>query len=118
MTAVQVGIIVVLVTAGVLLWRAIAGAAKRALDGEAAAVQEHVSPPQEPREPSGPVGPDGLIVLFAGRFVDRKPRGKALSARARAYSPQTEEELDGGHWAQQILYATMLDLYEQGSIDF
>ena len=118
MTAVQVGIIVVLVTAGVLLWRTIAGAAKRALEGEAEAVQEQVSPPQEPREPSGPVGPDGLIVLFADRFVDRMPRGKALSARARAYSPQTEEELDGGHWAQQILYATMLDLYEQGSIDF
>ncbi|MFW6156576.1 MAG: hypothetical protein ACOC7J_04595 [Armatimonadota bacterium] len=114
---VQIGIIIVLVVAGVLIWRAAARLFTDALEGEQRAIEEEQSVPAEPREPQGPVGPDGLMVLFADRFVDRQRAGKMVSPRARCYAPLTEEELDAHHWAYQILYVTLIDLYEQGCID-
>ncbi|MFO8080815.1 MAG: hypothetical protein R6V07_10950 [Armatimonadota bacterium] len=120
MTVVQIGIIIVLIVAGVLIWRTASKALGEALEGQ----QEELSPEQSevteitPIEPEGPVGPDGLMVLFADRFVDRSRPGKMTSPRAKCYAPLTEEELDAHHWAHQIIYVTLIDLYENGCIDF
>ncbi len=114
---VQIGIIVVLLVVGVLVWRAVGNLLSEALEGEQEAVEAEDSVPEEPREPQGPVGPDGLMVLFAHRFVDRSRPGKMVSPRAKCFAPMTEEELDAHHWAHQILYVTLIDLYEQGCID-
>ncbi len=115
--AVQIGIIIVLVVVGVALYRFGARLARRAFEGEAESVREEVEAPDEPGEPVGPVGPDGLVVLFADRFVDRAPAGKVVSPRARCYAPLTEDELDPQHWAHQILYAVLVDLHENGCIE-
>lgn len=115
--AVQIGIIIVLVAAGVLIWRFGARLLTGALDGQAGVTEIEVEEPEEPVEPIGPVGPDGLVVLFGDRFADRAPAGKMISPRMRAYAPLTEEELDPQHWAQQIIYATLVDLYEHGCIE-
>lgn len=115
--AVQIGIIVVLTVLGVLLYRAGARFLSRLLEGEAESIQAEVEQPSRPVEPIGPVGPDGLVVLFGHQFVDRPPAGKTISPRLRCYAPLTEEELDPQHWTHQILYATLVDLYQTGSID-
>lgn len=115
--AVQIGIIVVLAIAGILIWRAASSFLRTLLEGEAETAEEEAQRSGEPIEPVGPVGPDGLVVLFADRFVDRAPEGKMISPRLRCYAPLTEEELDPQHWAQQILYATLVDLHEKGCID-
>lgn len=115
---VQIGIIVVLITVGVLVWLKGGKFISDLLAGEAEAISEEAQAPTEPREPVGPVGPDCLMVLFGDRFVDRPQAGKHVSPRLRSYAPLTEEELDSQHWAQQIIYVTLVGLYEQGSIDF
>lgn len=115
---VQIAIIVILLVVGVLVWRAAARFLKEALEGEAAVVAPEETVPAKPRKPAGPVGPDGLMVLFADRFVERSRPGKMISPRARCYAPLTEEELDAHHWAHQIIYVTLIDLYEKGCIDF
>ncbi len=115
--AVQIGIIVVLAVIGVLLFKAGARLFREVLAGEAETAREELVVPQEPVEPVGPVGSDGLVVLFGDRFVDRAPSGRMVSPRLRCYAPLTEEELDPQHWAQQILYATLIELYESGCID-
>jgi hypothetical protein len=117
MTGVQVAIIVILVTAGVLIWLGVSRMLKKALESEVAAVETDEVIPMVPREPEGPVGPDGLMVLFADRFVEHSRPGKAVSPRARCYAPLTEDELDSQHWAQQIIYVTMIDLLEKGCIE-
>ncbi|MCD6359400.1 MAG: hypothetical protein J7M38_00965 [Armatimonadetes bacterium] len=113
---VQTGIIVVLIIAGVLLYRFGARALSNFMSGTVALVAQPEEP-VEPVEPEGPAGPDGLVVLFADRFVARARPGKMVSPRQRCYAPLTEEELDPLHWAFQILYATLATLYEKGSID-
>ncbi|MBD3293108.1 MAG: hypothetical protein GF393_09300 [Armatimonadia bacterium] len=115
---VQIGIIIVLIVAGVLIWRAGSKMLNEALEGEQQAIEAEETTPEAPIEPVGPVGPDGLMVLFADRFVDRSRPGKMVSPRAKCYAPLTEEEMDAHHWAHQILYVTLIDLYEQGCIDF
>lgn len=115
---VQIGIIIVLIVAGVLIWRAAAKALNEAMEGQQEAVEAEQPVPATPKEPVGPVGPDGLMVLFADRFVDRSRPGKMVSPRAKCYAPLTEEEMDAHHWAHQIIYVTLIDLYEQGCIDF
>ncbi len=117
MMVVQVVIIVVLVTAAVLIWRGISGMLKKALESDAVAVEDAEVIPMIPNDPEGPVGPDGLMVLFADRFVEHSRPGKAISPRARCYAPLTEDELDSQHWAQQIIYVTMIDLLEKGCIE-
>lgn len=112
---VQIGIIIVLLVAGILIYRAGARLLSGALEGETA-VEEEIQEPAEPIDPVGPVGPDGLMVLFADRFVDRPRSGKMVSPRLRCFAPLTDEELDAHHWAHQIVYATLVDLYERGSI--
>lgn len=114
---VQVAIIVILVVVGVLIWRAAAKFMSQALDGEVPVVEEETSEPAVAREPEGPVGPDGLMVLFADRFVNRVRPGKMISPRARCFAPLTEDELDAHHWAHQIVYVTLIDLLEKGCID-
>jgi hypothetical protein len=116
--AVQIGIIIVLIVAGVLIWRAGSRMLGEALEGEQQAIEAEESTPEAPIDPVGPVGPDGIMVLFADRFVDRSRPGKMVSPRAKCYAPLTEEEMDAHHWAHQILYVTLIDLYEQGCIDF
>ena len=116
--AVQIGIIIVLIVGGVLIWRAASSFLSDALEGEQQAVEAQQTVPEAPTEPVGPVGPDGLMVLFADRFVDRSRPGKMVSPRAKCYAPLTEEEMDAHHWAHQILYVTLIDLYEQGCLDF
>ncbi len=119
MNVVQIGIIVVLIVGGVLIWRTVAKALSDAMDGQEQPVAaEHETMAVTPSEPEGHVGPDGLMVLFADRFVDRSRPGKMVSPRAKCYAPLTEEEMDAHHWAHQILYATLIDLYETGCIDF
>ncbi|MGI5817971.1 MAG: hypothetical protein ACOX9R_07715 [Armatimonadota bacterium] len=118
MPAVQIVIIIVLVVAGVLIWRAAARFVNESLADEVAEIEPEADVPVPPKEPIGHVGPDGLIVLFADRFVDRSRPGKMVSPRAKCYAPLTDEELDAHHWAHQILYVTLIDLYEMGCIDF
>ncbi|MEA3402194.1 MAG: hypothetical protein U9R79_13235 [Armatimonadota bacterium] len=115
--AVQIGIIIVLAIAAVLIYRAGARFVSSLMAGQAEGTREEMEIPREPVEPVGPVGPDGLIVLFGDRFVDPPPGGKMVSPRLRCYAPLTEEELDAQHWALQILYACLVDLHEQGSIE-
>ncbi len=115
--AVQIGIIVILLVIGVLIYRAGARLLARAVEGQAQVVTEQVERSAPPMEPMGPVGPDGLTVLFADRFVDRPPPNKMISPRSRCYAPLTEEELDPQHWTHQILYATLVDLYAKGCIE-
>ncbi len=115
---VQIGIIVVLIAAGVLIWYKGSRFIRDLIAGELESNADEVTAPDERREPAGPVGPDGLVLLFADRFVDSAPRDRQVSPRLRCYAPLTEEELDPQHLAQQILYATFVSLYEQGSIDF
>ncbi|MGD9495097.1 MAG: hypothetical protein AB7Y46_02180 [Armatimonadota bacterium] len=115
--AVQIGIIVVLAAAGVVVYLAAFRLLRRAFEGEVQPVAEELPEPYAPVEPMGPVGPDGLIVLFADRFVERVPAGKSVSPRLRSFAPLTEDELDPQHWAQQIVYATLVDLYERGCVD-
>lgn len=115
--AVQIGIIVVLIVLGVLAWRFGTRIVRGALEGKTAVGEVEVEDAGEPVEPMGPVGPDGLVVLFGDRFADRAPAGKMISPRMRAYAPLTEEELDPQHWAQQIIYATLVDLHEHGCVE-
>lgn len=67
-------------------------------------------------EPSGAVGPDGLICLFADRFV--RPAGKAVLARDKAYAPLSGDELDPEDFALQLLYSLMAELFREGKLDF
>ncbi len=115
--AVQIGIIVILLVIGVLIYRAGARLLGRVVEGEVTAACQEVARPAAPMEPIGPVGPDGLMVLFADRFVDRPSPNKMVSPRSRCYAPLTDEELDPQHWTQQILYATLVDLYSRGCIE-
>jgi len=113
---VQIAIILVLIVAGVLLYRVGTRALSDFMNGTVAAVAD-TEEAIEPVEPIGPAGPDGLVVLFGDRFVSRARSGKMVSPRQRCYAPLTEEELDPLHWAFQILYVTLATLYERGSID-
>jgi len=114
--AVQIGIIVVLVVGAVLIFRTGYRWVSGFMNGTLAAAAQEEQPVVR-IDPSGPVGPDGLVVLFADRFVDRARSTRMISPRQRCYAPLTEEELDPLHWAYVILYASLADLYERGCID-
>ncbi len=73
----------------------------------------------EPVEPDGEIANDGLVYMFAGKFV--KPAGRrALGSipRDRAFDLLSGAELDPRDFAQQIVYATLIQLYESGCIKF
>jgi hypothetical protein len=70
-------------------------------------------------EPEGELGHDGLVYMFAGKFAKEAPR-RALGSipRDRAYDLTTGDEVDPRDLAQQIVYATLIDLYSQGHVEF
>lgn len=114
---VQIAIIVVLVVVGVLLFRWGARALSNLTNGTPAVSAPASEERVVPIEPVGPAGPDGLVVLFADRFVAPVRSGKLVSPRLRCYAPLTEQEVDPLHLAHQLLYVTLATLYERGSID-
>ena len=114
--AVQIGILVVLLAAGILIYRLAAKSVSDFMNGTVAAASEEEDRPER-IDPTGSVGPDGLIVLFGDRFVGRASSSKMISPRQRCYAPLTEEELDPIDWAFHILYATLVTLYDGKCID-
>jgi hypothetical protein len=68
-------------------------------------------------KPSGPVAADGVVCLFAHRFVRPAPKPGA-GGRDRAFAPLTEEELDPEDFALQMLYALLAELFSNGFLDF
>lgn len=73
----------------------------------------------EPVEPDGEIHSDGLVYMYAGRFVKPASR-RAIGSipRDRAFDINDETELEPRDFAQQVLYVTLVDLYEQGRIKF
>ncbi len=114
--AVQIGILVVLLVAGVLIYRLAAKSISDFMNGTVATAAEEQDRPER-IDPIGSVGPDGLIILFGDRFVARASSSKMVSPRQRCYAPLTEEELDPIDWAFHILYATLATLYDDKCID-
>ncbi len=114
--AVQIGILIVLLVGGVLIYRLVSKSVSNFMNGTVAAAAEEEDRPER-IDPVGSVGPDGLIVLFGDRFVGKASSSKMVSPRQRCYAPLTEEELDPIDWAFHILYTTLATLYEDKSID-
>ncbi len=114
--AVQIGILVVLIVAGVVIYRLASKSVSDFMNATVATAAVEEDRPV-PIDPTGSVGPDGLIVLFGDRFVGRASSSKMISPRQRCYAPLTEEELDPVDWAFHILYATLATLYDDKSID-
>jgi len=73
----------------------------------------------EPVEPEGEIANDGLVYMFAGKFAKPTAR-RALGSipRDRAFDLASGTELDPRDLAQQIVYATLVQLYENGCIKF
>ncbi|MBC7288813.1 MAG: hypothetical protein H5T86_12410 [Armatimonadetes bacterium] len=81
--------------------------------------RDWVKEPEErrpPSEPEGPVWADGIVCLFADRFV--RPLSRPATGRDRAFAPLTDQELDPEDFALQLLYATMAELFSEGYLDF
>ncbi|MFO7947027.1 MAG: hypothetical protein R6V19_09440 [Armatimonadota bacterium] len=79
----------------------------------------------EPSEPDRDIIPeeeisnDGLVCIFAGQFVQPAPaRPIGSIPRDRAFCPTSGDELDPRDFAQQLLYATIVDLYTQKKMKF
>jgi len=113
--AVQIGILVVLLVAGVVIYWLTAKSVSNFMNGTVATASEEEERPER-IDPTGSVGPDGLIILFGDRFVARASSSKMVSPRQRCYAPLTEEELDPIDWAFHILYATLATLYDDKCI--
>jgi hypothetical protein len=65
----------------------------------------------EPIDPEGEIGTDGLVYMFAGKFV--RPVGRrSLGSipRDRAFDLASGDELDPLDFAMQMLYAVLTDL--------
>jgi hypothetical protein len=78
------------------------------------------APAEEPRpaEPPAAISADGLVYLFAHRFV-RSPVGpQRVSGRRQVFAPQTGEELDPRDLAEQLISATLIYLREEGAVAF
>ncbi len=73
----------------------------------------------EPVEPEGEIANDGLVYMFAGKFVKPATR-RALGSipRDRAFDLASDTELDPRDFAQEIVYTTLIQLYENGCIKF
>lgn len=66
----------------------------------------------EPVEPEGEIGTDGLVYMFAGKFVRPVARRSLGSIpRDRAFDLYTGDELDPLDFAMQMLYAVLMDLF-------
>lgn len=79
----------------------------------------------EPSEPERDIIPqedisnDGLVYIFAGQFVQPAPaRPIGSIPRDRAFCPTSGDELDARDFAQQLLYATLVELYTQRKMKF
>jgi len=113
----QIAIAIVLAAIGVwlfvLIFRLLRGAQQRL--GELA--NQPPPPRMTPASVEDPVRADGLIYLYAHDFVKpvgRRPMGSA--PRDRAYACQTQDELDAEDFARQLLYATLVDLINEGCL--
>ncbi|NPV46423.1 MAG: hypothetical protein HPY69_05675 [Armatimonadetes bacterium] len=73
----------------------------------------------EKRAADEPIGPEGLVYLFAHRFVKPPPRRPVGSIpRDRAYACQDDTELCPEDFAKQLLYAVLTELYEAECLEF
>ncbi len=115
---VQTVIAVVVVAGGlVLLWRAVSFFREMSIPRPAAPPPEEQA--LEPAEPEGDIAGDGLVYMFAGRFV-RPAARRAIGSipRDRAFDLTTDDELDPRDFAQQLVYVTLIGLYKEGLIQF
>ncbi len=69
--------------------------------------------------PEGQIADDGIVYMFADRFVQQAPR-RALGSlpRDRAFDLTSGIELDTRDFAQQLVYATFIDLYTKSLLRF
>ena len=77
-------------------------------------------PPEEPAppsEPSAPVFADGLVYLFAHEFVRAPHEHQRTHARRQVFAPLTGEERDPRDLGEQILFATLVRLHDEGLIE-
>jgi|LSQX01.1.fsa_nt_gb hypothetical protein len=85
------------------------------MDNEAAKTQDAEA--LEPIEPEGEIGTDGLLYMFAGKFV--RPVGRrSLGSipRDRAFDLATGDELEPLDFAMQMVSAVLTDLLSEGYI--
>lgn len=114
----QTAIAVVLLAVGItLLWRVIVFF--RALNNPQLVAPAPEQERVEPLEPEGEVAGDGLVYMYAGRFVRAAAR-RAIGSipRDRAFDLTTDSELDPRDFAQQVVYVTLVDLYKDGLVQF
>lgn len=73
----------------------------------------------EPVAPQGRIHADGLVYMYAGTFVKLASR-RAIGSipRDRAFDIEDGAELDPRDFAQQVLYVTLVELYEKGLLKF
>ncbi|MFP3904737.1 MAG: hypothetical protein ACLFWB_10895 [Armatimonadota bacterium] len=78
--------------------------------------------PQEPDRdiiPEEEISNDGLVYMFAGKFIQPVPNRPIGSLpRDRAFCPTSGDELDPRDFAQQLLYATLVELYTDRKMKF
>ncbi len=114
----QTAIGIVLVAAGIaLFWRVIIFF--RNLGSPRAVAPAPEQEQIEPVEPEGDVAGDGIVYMYAGRFV-RPAARRAIGSipRDRAFDLTTDTELDPRDFAQQVVYVTLTDLYKDGLVQF
>jgi len=93
---------------------ALRGLATRAAEADRGLLRERAAAAR--RDVSGPVWSDGLVYLFAHEFV-RPARSRAPTPEhRRAYAPLTGEEVDAQDWAEQIVYASCVELVRSGHL--
>lgn len=108
----MLGVAILLLWAGSKAWQHFReGLAQASGEKPASASREMV-----PRRAS--VQADGLIYLFAERFVRPPTPGKPTNPRLRATDPISDAELDPRDWACKLLFALLADQHEHGAIQF
>ncbi len=95
---------------GWLLWQRMMQRAAE-LDAEEAEIRQALAPTEE-------LYADGLVCLFAHKFVRPAPKKASYHPRERAWAPITGQELDPEDYALELLYALMAELFQEGAIDF
>lgn len=70
-----------------------------------------------PVEPTGPVPADCLLYLFAHEFAREREDDRPLPERKRAFAPLTGVELECRDVAEQILFATLVELVAAGCLE-
>jgi hypothetical protein len=74
--------------------------------------------PAPPAEPTTPVSADGLVYLFAHRFVREPAEQRQTQPRRQVFAPQTGEEVDARDLGEQLMFASLVALHETDHISF